>query len=115
MKYFIRFIGAFIVYPLMVLWVLIFGFFVLNILIVLWYFNFKHIWVPKKQDFYLYWVRDGLDSELENSSEHEIKIKWYTYSEFYKSPLDMLKGKLTRVNKKDQNAPLHNKALAAYY
>ena len=93
MKYIFRLIGAFILWPLLTAYILL-SFIVVNTLSVIWYFNFKHLWHLKSRDFYFFMESNG--SEVADLDIKNGLCEWETYELYYRTPLDMIKGKITK-------------------
>ena len=93
MKYIVRFIGATVLWPLLVVYLLI-GCLIVNTLSILWHLNFKHLWILEKNDFYFYIERNG--SEISDIDIKNGICEWESYNRFYKNPLDMIRGNITK-------------------
>jgi hypothetical protein len=71
--------------------------FVFNTLSILWNFNFKHLWVLEKKDFYFYIQRNGL--ELSDIDIKNNVCNWRSYTKYYATPLDMIRGNITKTKR----------------
>ena len=95
MKYLLRVLGVLVAWPLLIILTCLFWT-ICNIFIFLYHLNFKHFTTLTKDDF-LFNMSSGTELDLENK-----KGKWYpksiAYRNFYATPSDMLKGKITHIN-----------------
>lgn len=92
MRYIFRFLGVVIAWPILIFFVIL-GWLGYNFLLIMWYFNFEHLYWLTIKDYYFYIERDSQDFDLDK----DLKFKWTKYSSYYITPLDMLKGKLTKI------------------
>jgi hypothetical protein len=93
MKYIARILGATVLWPFLVVYML-FGWLVVNTLSILWNFNFNHLWILEKEDFYFYIQRNG--SEISDIDIKNGVCNWESYNRYYATPLDMIRGKITK-------------------
>ena len=77
MKYLFRLLGVIIVWSILIILVLV-GWLGYNLLMIVWY---SDLWALKISEFYFYIERNDIHSVC------------------YKTPLDMLNGKLTKIYK----------------
>ena len=93
MKYLVRLIGAILVWPGHALFNVLL-FLAINFLSIIWYFDFNHLILLSKKDFYLYMARN--EHDISDINAKNGICEWETYSTYYKTPLDILIGKLTK-------------------
>jgi len=93
MKYLVRLIGAIVVWPIHATFTVIY-FLVINFLSIIWYLNLKHLFTLSKKDFYLYMARN--EHDISDINAKNGVCEWETYSTYYKTPLDILTGNLTK-------------------
>ena len=63
-------------------------------MLLIWHFDFKHCYFPiYSKDYYFYLTNKGTGYYITEETE----IASYTYSEYYKTPFDMLLNTLTYV------------------
>jgi len=99
MKYLFRFLGAFLLWPLLIL-VQLFAWVVVNTLLALYHFDFKQTWCLVKEDFYFMLESDGSECEISKGNEidpNKWRTTWNSYKRYYASPKDMLIDKVTKV------------------
>ena len=90
--YLVRLIGVLVVWPLWIIFMWIF-YLIGCTAIYIWYLDFKHCKLPlKAKDYYFYLCKDGYNLELEDG--YPVK---YRFDSYYRTPLDMLRNKLTQI------------------
>jgi hypothetical protein len=97
MKYLFRFIGAFLIWPILIIFKFL-GCIVTNIILFLWDLNFKNIWYLTKNDLY-FLLEESSESEIEKGDEKDPdkwRVYWKSYKRYYATPKDMLLGKITK-------------------
>ena len=93
MKYIVRIFTAFIIYPLIILFMWV-GVILYNISVFLYYLNLDKFYFPlKKSDYYFYLIRQRYDFNM----SVDLKIESYYYDVYYANLIDLLKDKRTRV------------------
>ena len=93
MKYLFRFLGAFLIWPIMLLFMFLIWV-VSNFFIILFHLNLKHCWEFKKEDLYFYLESDGKEPEIDLVT---YRTNWLSYKIYYASPLKMLTNTVTKI------------------
>lgn len=96
MKHFLLFIGAVFIWPLSLFFrglVIIIS----NLFLIIWYLNFKNLFWFKNYYFYVW--RDAGYFDVVQDENGKFITKLVSYDEYYKTPVDMIRNKLTREYK----------------
>ena len=99
MRYLWRFIRLVIFWPVLTVFYIL-AIICFNLLSILWYFNTDHL-----EGFENFWYPISTDeSELVFNEDDDItNYEWISYSEYYKTPKDLLLNHRTRIYKDGTN------------